>query len=64
MFSAVGYKVVGPPCEFAILTRGYRLETMLDVKHANLQDSITLLVNLQEGELNSLLPRGPPYIFQ
>ena len=46
MFSAVGYKVAGPPWEYAILTRGCGLETMLDVKHAHLQDSITLLVNL------------------
>ncbi len=46
MFSAVVYNIVGPSCEYAILARGCGLEILFDVKHANLQDSNILLVNL------------------
>jgi hypothetical protein len=57
MFSAVVYNIVGPPCEYAILTRGSGLETLLDAKHANLQDSNRLLVTCHSRKLHSRWPR-------
>ncbi len=46
MFSAVVWKILGPAFGDAILIRGCGLKTLLDVKHANNQESDRLLVNL------------------
>ncbi len=59
MFLAVVYNIVGPSCEYAISTQGCGLETMLDVKHANLQDYSRLLVHFHLGKVDSRWPRGP-----
>jgi hypothetical protein len=46
MISAVLWKIIGPAFGDVILTRGCGLETLLDLKHANNQESDILFINL------------------
>ncbi len=53
MISGVLWKIIVPAFGDVILTRGCGLETLLDLKHANNQESDRLLVNLHQGKLDS-----------